>query len=399
MIGQCAGFLGKANRKNESFIVQDVLTSIPLLIADLIAIATAWLVSSSIENILLQPANFLGSPALPMSLILFPTAYFLLGTYPGVNVSAAHELENVVKATTIASLGMISFLLINNASNTFDVILESCLFFTLILLLVPLCRSVSRKIGSKFHWWRQPTLIVGNDAEVMRIADWLDDAPELGLRQLRPRELSQDKRSYPSHVIFAFKPDSFNDDLLWTFPRTAVLSTDDVFRATTAPERIAALSLIKQQNQLLNPANQLMKRSMDLSIALGVFHLILPLLLRCVGVKIELQGSGFLRAGTVRSNGRRFKVWKFRTMHVDADKVLAKHLNQNEDLRREWEAEHKLQSIHGSPDRTTASKDESRRAPATMEHHHWRHEFGRSASDRHRRNIESTLMSFLFTKW
>jgi exopolysaccharide biosynthesis polyprenyl glycosylphosphotransferase len=330
-------------QKKEHYIFHDVLTSVPILAFDLIAIVIACGISSSIQYFLFDHGSVFDYSSLLIALILFPTAFLLMGTYPGVSVIATDELANVFKATTVASLGMMAYLLASGASDAVQVILAYSFFVFPLLVLVPLGRSLSRKIGSKFHWWRQPTLIVGSDASAMRIAYWLEDAPELGLRPILAREASRYEHTHPSRVIIVPTPGVFNDDLLWQFPRAAILSTDDVFRATTAPDRIAALSSIKTQNRLLNPFNRILKRSMDLLVATCVLFLTLPLMLLIVILlKFSDRGPVFYGHQRFGRNGKAFKIWKFRTMHVDAEQVLAKHLQNDPELRKEWEANKKL---------------------------------------------------------
>lgn len=72
---------------------------------------------------------------------------------------------------------------------------------------------------------------------------------------------------------------------------------------------------------LENFANRALKRTLDVVIALPVVVLVMPLLMLLVRILQSLQSSGPLfycqeRAG---QDGRPFRIWKFRTMHVAAD--------------------------------------------------------------------------------
>ena len=327
-------------RKRGTFLVDDVLTSMPLLLADLIAITTAWTMASLLGRWILG-MNAVDLSSLGAALVCFPLAFLMLGTYPGVTTSATRELESLVVAIGAVALGF--FALALSGSVIGNEIVQQIFFVVALLILVPLGRSFSRSIGSTFRWWRQPTLILGSDAEVMRIADWLEDLPELGLRPVFRRDLGRFEDRHPTRVILASRPKYFDEELLWRFPRATVLSTEDVFSASTATERIAALTSLKQENRLLNPLNLFLKRSMDLAIAIVIGLLALPLLV-LIAIVVKLTSNGPVLFGHKRCgrDGEQFTIRKFRTMHVDADQVLARHLKTDEALRREWAANKKL---------------------------------------------------------
>ncbi|NND95809.1 MAG: hypothetical protein HKN47_00600, partial [Pirellulaceae bacterium] len=330
-----------AFHKKGNFLVQDVLTSLPFLVSDLLAITIAWLCSSLLNTVLFQNAGFPDFAWLVAALISVPMALLLMGTYPGVNTDSTRELRNVFIATTIVSLCILVYFIRHQSVDFAFVAAEDGLFFASLLMLVPLGRAVIRKFGATCMWWRQPTLIIGSDAEVARIADWLDDSPELGLRPICRRELFHYDDIHPSRVICTSTSGSL--DRLWQFPRAAVLSSDDVFRASTATERVAALSSMEHQNHLLNPFNLILKRTMDLGIALCTFVVTLPILL-IVAVMVKLTSKGPIIHKNVRCglDGRSFSIWKFRTMHADAERVLQEHLAESDEIRREWEEHRKL---------------------------------------------------------
>lgn len=86
------------------------------------------------------------------------------------------------------------------------------------------------------------------------------------------------------------------------------------------------------------------KRAFDLSSA-ALLILVLAPALAALALLIWAQGRGgpvLIRHERIGAGGRRFKCLKFRTMCVDAQAVLARHLDQDPDARREWEATFKL---------------------------------------------------------
>lgn len=64
------------------------------------------------------------------------------------------------------------------------------------------------------------------------------------------------------------------------------------------------------------------KRALDLSVAVLLFILVLPVFLICsLWVKLDSRGPIFYRARRVGRNGREFRMLKFRSMVVNADKI------------------------------------------------------------------------------
>ena len=44
----------------------------------------------------------------------------------------------------------------------------------------------------------------------------------------------------------------------------------------------------------------------------------------------------------VGKNGKKFNLYKFRTMHINADTILKKHLNYSRSAQKEWDENQKL---------------------------------------------------------
>ena len=61
-----------------------------------------------------------------------------------------------------------------------------------------------------------------------------------------------------------------------------------------------------------------------------------------VAVKLSSRGPIIYGHERIGRYGRRFKAWKFRTMFQDSNLVLEQYLEDNPDLKDEWERDHKL---------------------------------------------------------
>ena len=94
---------------------------------------------------------------------------------------------------------------------------------------------------------------------------------------------------------------------------------------------------------LLRRRNRILKRICD--IVFGVLLALpgLPIaLLIAIAIKIESTGPVFFVHERIGRGGRRFGLWKFRSMVTDADVKLDDYLNAHADLRTEWARTHKL---------------------------------------------------------
>jgi lipopolysaccharide/colanic/teichoic acid biosynthesis glycosyltransferase len=87
------------------------------------------------------------------------------------------------------------------------------------------------------------------------------------------------------------------------------------------------------------------RRAFDVAFAATVLVLGAPLFLLLL-VAVALSSPGPVIYGQVRvgRRGRAFRCWKFRTMVVDADQVLADLLDGDPTLREEFSADHKLRN-------------------------------------------------------
>lgn len=86
-------------------------------------------------------------------------------------------------------------------------------------------------------------------------------------------------------------------------------------------------------------------RFLDISlIVLAAPYIILAFLFIIVSILIDSGGPVFYRHRRIGRDGRKFDLYKFRTMVQNADQVLQTYLDQSPELRAEWEATQKLQN-------------------------------------------------------
>jgi Undecaprenyl-phosphate galactose phosphotransferase WbaP len=106
---------------------------------------------------------------------------------------------------------------------------------------------------------------------------------------------------------------------------------------------IGRLSGIEVRNGLLLATLQGVKRAFDLAVAITALCVSVPLLLAIMLVmKLTSRGPIFFGHTRIGRHGRRFKAWKFRTMHPNGDAILREYLQRVVAAQEEWARDRKL---------------------------------------------------------
>ena len=108
----------------------------------------------------------------------------------------------------------------------------------------------------------------------------------------------------------------------------------DLSSNTLIPPRILDRNLIPKSR---------VARIMDLSlILLAAPYIILTFVIITILIKLDSRGPVFYRQARIGRFGRKFHVYKFRTMVQNADQILQTYLENSPELKAEWLATHKL---------------------------------------------------------
>ncbi len=88
-----------------------------------------------------------------------------------------------------------------------------------------------------------------------------------------------------------------------------------------------------------------LKRGLDVSVVVFALIVFLPLILTIVALLVLTQGRPILfRHHRVGRGGKVFPCFKFRTMAVQGDDILRRHLATNAEARSEWDETRKLKN-------------------------------------------------------
>jgi Undecaprenyl-phosphate galactose phosphotransferase WbaP len=352
------------------------LTYASILIADLVAFFVAGLISVLTRYEFggqFRPISYF---SFTPSLSIFILVFAFTGLYPGIALNPIEEFRRILRS---ASLGFL--LLIGMTFFLREGFLASRIVFIstwiLTLVFVPISRQLVRSWCSRQDWWGIPTVILGEQDSANMTLDMLQRDLALGLRPVavlydgsRDRLVDRNTgiarrqvflgdlsysamvaRDYKSCYAILAMPLSGSDRLSKFLADHArdyrrVLVIPDFFGVTSlsvTAKDICGVLVLEVNQQLTRFVPRTIKRSLDLLIC-GVLAVpISPLMLLIyLAVRLSSPGAAFYGQRRIGRGGKEFKVWKFRSMVTNADKILERHLEHDAVLRAEWEKDHKL---------------------------------------------------------
>jgi len=297
----------------------------------------------------------------------------LLGLYPGYGLDNVEELRRQTY-TVAASLAITSIFAL---AFQVGVLLSRLLLgsgFVGLLLLAPLLRHFVKWWMMRGGLWGKPVMVIGAGDIGARLVRALQREWSLGLKpiavfdnRLAPARgslegvpyrgtltdaMSLARKREADTVVFAM-PHARREHLMRFINRASksfryVIVIPNMAGITTSAavaRDLAGILGVEIKHNLLNPWIRRIKRALDLLGVVAGGLLISPLVLAIVGlIKLDSSGPVFYTQHRLGKGGNHFRCWKFRTMHVDADWLLTQHLQDNSELRWEWEQDHKLRS-------------------------------------------------------
>lgn len=308
-------------------------TSLPLVASDLLAVLVSCYVAKLMGLVVFGNLAVPGFRATVGLLVAVPTVFTVLGLYPGLMLHPSEELKKVASGATVAFIGLIisSFIIRNHI---FAHVVNRIFHLGTLALALTIFRYITRAWFSRKTWWRHPVDIYANDEEARAIERWLQKRFYAGVRPKLPGDPD------PRHAIVvegsmhntAGEMENANA-LIWEHPTVSIVAFagDEPYVTRTV------------YNSLLMPWQRILKRFMDVTLVLLSLPLMLPIFAALAFIiKTNSKGPIFYSSSRWGLNGKEFQAWKFRSMVVDADRILQEHLEKDDKLREEWDQNLKL---------------------------------------------------------
>lgn len=352
-------------------LAQGTLVALTLVAADLLAVACTLTAVVAICS-LIWPATSLDVAALGIALAAATlVANLAVGLYPGVGLNSISEFR--LCSFTAAGIAAV-FLFVTLPQRGLATAVPAALASACLLLIavMPVARMIARRVGCRSAWWGQPALIIGGDESARAIHAFLERHPHLGLRSLgfvcdwndathgrppaswrgplaRAGALARELEGPWLIVCLGEQPTAgvlgVARELRLGWPHRVALS--HLAGSSTVWQRVSGCLEWPSHAARVAPPPAwkcLVKRAFDVLAAGAIALVLLPLLVGlAAAIRLTSRGPAIYRQERVGKHGRRFTVWKFRTMVCDGDRVLQEYLDKHPEARIAWERDHKLE--------------------------------------------------------
>lgn len=294
------------------------------------------------------------------------------GIYPGYGVCASALLRSTFYTLTGVFAAIITLSLLTTGSLPF-IRSIMILAWAVSVPALSVARLAIRRIISRYPWYGEPVIILGEASLAHQIVDTLRVNKHIGLRPFVIVEYDQSDAQYGYYhdipVIAGIKnvvPLAKHFHVSRCIVALAHVNKETFVKdLETIGESVPQITLIGEQVppsvmwisnsqtdmmmtsdvalRLRQPALRLKKRLFDLVVAIPLLLLTAPFMaLIAIAIRITSRGPAFYTQERVGDNGKTFRVLKFRTMVTNADEALGAMLEDDEAMRFEYMRYHKL---------------------------------------------------------
>lgn len=343
-----------------------------LIFADVLLALAIWGVAFVVQSLLGNgPLSGIAIASIAPSVAVWVGLRVLLGLYPGQGFDQAEELRRQTFAL-MATLGItVVFAFASHLGDSLSRLLIFAWALGL-LLLAPAMRYSAKRAMLRLGVWCKPVVVVGAREAGAQILKILRREWELGFEpvgvfdnRLVPKDGELEGVPYRGTLAdaVAMAREGKVDTAIFAMPHTrrenlaqlvnlasnafrhivVIPNLDGITNSAVVARDLGGTFGVEIRHNLLDPWTQRAKRALDIAATAIGGALILPIiLLLCLFVWAESGGPIFYRDRRMGRDGTLFACVKFRTMVPDAEALLQRMLEENEETRKEYLKYHKL---------------------------------------------------------
>jgi exopolysaccharide biosynthesis polyprenyl glycosylphosphotransferase len=337
-----------------------------LLLSDLLGLLVAFLVASLLTSS--SGPSLTGPEETALLVLSLPVWIILLkihGLYDRDDEATDHSTVNeLVGVFSVLTVGTWLFFVLIRATDVLAVPLDRLVVFWLTAVLsIPTIRAITRAMCRRSMAYTQNAVIVGTGPVARLVARKILRHPEFGINLVGfvdaapasrsgslgnipvlgpPERLNELKSELGlERIIVAFTPDShdYTLDVIRT-ARDLNIQVDivprlfEVLGANSTVHMLEGIPLLGLPPLRLSPSSRALKRTLDVLGAGAGLLLLSPVFVAVsLAVKLDSRGPVFFRQLRRGSGTKTFRIYKFRTMSMEADRQKAElqHLNMHAD--------------------------------------------------------------------
>lgn len=294
-------------------------------------------------------------------LLLGPLLGASLGLYQSISLPPQRELKAFFLLTSLIYGLILAVLFLAKAGDAYSRLVIAGSWAASIFTL-PIMRSWCRRRFGKCSWWGRALIILDRSNTGRDLWRYLKRHPERGLTPVAIFSLPDEPHGvrqlmvsaaarYPAAIALILQKVEqgqtmdYITEAVRYFSRVLVVpSFGKDFRThwLTPRDLGNVVGLLVRQN-LRDKRRLRLKRGIDLFLCLLGAAMLLPLgLCLALAIRWDSPGPVFYRQRRIGQGGKEVRIFKFRTMAVDADEALQAWLERDPDLRSEWERNRKL---------------------------------------------------------
>ncbi len=291
--------------------------------------------------------------------------FYIAGLYPGFVLPPAEEVKRISLCISCCFIGIsLSIITLKNIEAKWPIAFGLIMAIPIATIMLPISREFARHQFAKCKWYGVPAVIYVSGTSGNAIVERLLKRPDFGYKPALI--INSHKNSKTSNFnLPEFDPTEETFKMIKSYGiKVAILCNYDLdttlinsyYRYTIQIPKYQDTNTISlnirdfggilgfsSTHNLTKMFSIFLKRFIDLMLILVSSPMTVPLVgIVALIVKITSPGPVFYGHKRIGKDGREFKCWKFRSMVVDADKMLKKILTENPDMRKEWERDRKF---------------------------------------------------------
>ncbi len=311
-------------------------------------------------------------PVVPAFLVLNAAFGLYHGSwmYPAAPLSPVEEMRKLLLSALITHLAVVTFvaMLFQTLQGYSRVVIAVAGFLT--AFLAQSVRNLVRRMLYRLRIGQIPVVLAGSGETARRVAAIIADDPYTGFRIVgyfsgtgerdeglkdpgfpylgTLKEIVPEAKKRDIKILLACQDErlfrcQMKEFSSW-FTFVEFLPTADYFpvfgsKAVTF-DGIGGLEMV---NQVRKRVLRFQKWLLDFTFAVAAFVCATPLFIIIpILIKFTNKGPVFYRQERLGRHGKRFRVWKFRSMYTDADERLKRLLGENPAVAEEWNRNFKL---------------------------------------------------------